>query len=131
MSASPYLAQQAVFARCLGSLLTSANQRPGVIVIPVEVGVLQHRKLRPVMGAEPAGATVSGSDAVHMPHSLHYDRMAADLAIYRDGALIADGDPLWDELGAFWKGLEPTCRWGGDFSEPDRDHYSVAWGGRQ
>ena len=52
-----------------------------------------------------------------------------DLILFRDGA------PCWDsedyrELGDFWKSLDPLCRWGGDFRNPDGGHFSIAHQGR-
>lgn len=62
--------------------------------------------------------------------SCHKIRMAIDLNLFKDGAFLqssADHAPL----GAYWKSLHPLCRWGGDFSTPDGNHYSMEWQGQQ
>lgn len=62
--------------------------------------------------------------------SLHIDRLAVDLNLFKDGKYITDGTGHTD-LGAFWKSLHPLCRWGGDFPKKDFNHYSMEWGGRK
>lgn len=58
-------------------------------------------------------------------HSLHMERLAIDLNFFKDGNYIEDGSQLAD-IGAWWKGLGPTYRWGGDFTHlPDGNHFSI------
>lgn len=62
--------------------------------------------------------------------SLHPQRLAIDLNLFRDGVIITD-DTGHRELGAWWKSLGPNHRWGGDFvhPRPDPDHYSISLDG--
>lgn len=64
-----------------------------------------------------------------MPHkagSLHYDRLAIDLNLFRDGKyLTATEDHL--PLGRYWEGLGGS--WGGRFG--DGNHYSLEHNGRK
>jgi hypothetical protein len=70
------------------------------------------------------------SDGVHMPSSLHYTRLAIDLNLFIRGVYITRSDDMaWIDLGSFWKGLDPSCSWGGDFG--DANHFSVTFGGRR
>lgn len=62
-------------------------------------------------------------------NSLHIERLAIDLNLFRDGHYLTRTEHH-AEFGAFWKSLHPLCRWGGDFSRPDGNHYSIAHGGR-
>lgn len=62
--------------------------------------------------------------------SLHIDRLAVDLNLFRDGMFLSRSDDH-AHLGAYWKTLHPLNRWGGDFRRPDGNHYSMEWGGRQ
>jgi len=56
----------------------------------------------------------------HKRHSLHYDRLAIDLNLFRDGKyLIKTEDHLM--LGEFWEFLGGS--WGGRFD--DGNHYSL------
>jgi len=61
--------------------------------------------------------------------SLHRLKLAIDLILFKNG------EPCWDSeqyepLGIFWKSLNPLCRWGGDFSNPDGGHFSLTHQGR-
>ena len=60
-------------------------------------------------------------------NSLHRDRLAVDFNLFRDGVFLSStSDHL--PLGVFWEGLGGS--WGGRFSKPDGNHYSLSWGGR-
>ena len=84
-----------------------------------------------------AGDFARNDNRGHMPGSMHYARLAADLNVF---IFTAEGTweylesydeaPLmWDRLGTYWKALHPLCRWGGDFETRDLNHFSVtAWG---
>jgi hypothetical protein len=57
--------------------------------------------------------------------SLHTERLAIDLNLFKDGAYITDGTGH-SELGGWWKTLGPNHRWGGDFAKKDFNHYSLS-----
>lgn len=56
--------------------------------------------------------------------SLHLVRLAVDLNLFRDGRYRTDSED-YKALGDYWKSLDPLCRWGGDFSKPDGNHFSL------
>ena len=66
-------------------------------------------------------------------NSLHTQRLAIDVNLYGpDGYYDGSTQPgrmAYRDLGTYWKGLDPSCCWGGDFSSPDLDHYSFTFGG--
>ena len=63
-------------------------------------------------------------------NSLHIQRLAIDLNLFKLGALITDSED-YRFLGDFWKTCDPLCRWGGDFtSRPDGNHFSISYQGR-
>lgn len=62
-------------------------------------------------------------------NSVHKQRLAVDLNLFRDGRYLTSSEDH-KPLGEFWKSLHPDCRWGGDFSSPDGNHYSMTHGGR-
>lgn len=63
-------------------------------------------------------------------NSLHSKRLAIDLNIIIAGQLAMD-ILEYRPLGAFWKGLHPLARWGGDFHSRDAGHFSFQYGGIQ
>ena len=65
----------------------------------------------------------------HMPDSLHYDRLAADMNLFVDGEWMQGDCPEWQELGRVWKSFHPLCAWGGDFA--DFNHFSLTDKGRK
>jgi hypothetical protein len=57
----------------------------------------------------------------HKKDSFHYKRLAIDLNLFKDGVYLKDTkDHI--KLGVFWKSIGGT--WGGDFKNPDGNHYS-------
>lgn len=59
----------------------------------------------------------------HKANSLHYDKCAADLNLFRDGVFLTTTKDHSD-FGAYWEGLSPYCTWGGRWS--DGNHYEVS-----
>jgi hypothetical protein len=67
-------------------------------------------------------------DTPHKRNGNHFNRLAGDYNLWAyDGSkwvLLRNGnEPQWLEAGAYWKSLNPLCRWGGDFG--DANHLSV------
>ena len=60
-------------------------------------------------------------------NSLHCDRLAIDLNLFKDGRWLTESEDH-RELGEYWEGLHEDCRWGGRFG--DGNHYSVTYEGR-
>lgn len=58
--------------------------------------------------------------------SLHQLRIAVDLNLFRNGVFLTNLSD-WMPLGAFWESLGGS--WGGRFSKPDADHFSIEHGG--
>ena len=70
-------------------------------------------------------------DGPHMRGGTHYMRLGQDLNLWISDVWISGGaHPAWRELGAFWKGLHPDARWGGDFERSDPNHFSFAHAGK-
>ncbi len=81
-------------------------------------------------------------DAAHgkgISHSLHIDRLAIDLNLFKGSAALTEAAD-YKPLGDYWKALSRPgiqCCWGGDFMDsqgrpkPDADHFSIAFGGRK
>jgi len=78
---------------------------------------------------DPRVASLNADTGAGIKKSLHVDRLAIDINLYKDGKYLMFSADHKD-FGKFWKSLHPLCRWGGDFSKPDGNHYSLTWQGR-
>ena len=60
--------------------------------------------------------------------SLHCEKLAADILIFKKGVLCTTGDE-YKVFGAYWKSLHQFARWGGDFTHGptagDYGHFSI------
>jgi len=101
--------QQYVFSRGVSSLLQEAN-RQGLEVTLGEAW------------RSPEEARRLGN-----PRSLHAQRLAIDLNLFREGVWLRKSEEH-RPLGEWWEQQHPLFRWGGRFG--DGNHYSMAWGGR-
>ena len=70
----------------------------------------------------------------HMPGSLHELGLAADLDLYKDGKYLSATEDH-RVLGSWWiargRNLGLPLAWGGEFTKPDGNHYSITWSGRR
>jgi hypothetical protein len=60
-------------------------------------------------------------------NSLHCQRLAIDLNLFRDGVYLSSSESH-RPLGEWWEARHELCRWGGRFH--DGNHYSLTHGGR-
>lgn len=72
----------------------------------------------------PEQAALNAQTGAGIVHSLHIIRLAVDLNLFVGGDYKSDTDS-YKSLGDFWKTLDPDCSWGGDFSKPDGNHFSL------
>lgn len=72
----------------------------------------------------PEQAAFNAQKGTGISNSLHTKRLAIDLNLFKNGTyLTATEDHRM--LGEYWKSLDQDCCWGGDFSKPDGNHYSL------
>lgn len=68
----------------------------------------------------------------HRPGSLHHSGLAADLLLYLKGDYLTKTEDYYT-LGVHWEALGELrnlpLRWGGRFSQPDGNHFSLERGG--
>jgi hypothetical protein len=54
--------------------------------------------------------------------SLHTQRLAIDLNLFRAGVYLSSSE-AHARLGEWWEKQHPCCRWGGNFTRADGNHY--------
>lgn len=78
----------------------------------------------------PEQAALNAAKGYGISNSLHTERLAIDLNLFKDGRYITDGEGH-TELGRWWKSLGQDYRHGGDFTKKDHNHYSITPDGRR
>jgi len=73
-------------------------------------------------------AALNAAKGSGIAHSLHTQRLAVDLQLFKDGTYLTD-PAAYRPLGEFWKTLDPDAAYGGDFKSIDADHFSLSWNG--
>lgn len=76
----------------------------------------------------PEQARLNAEQGKGVEASLHLERLAIDLNLFRNGTWL-QGTEDHRPLGEHWESLHPLCRWGGRFQ--DGNHYSITHGGRK
>lgn len=132
---STLLRAQNAFLKNLARLRNMmATLHPDWILTLAEGGVDRVRKGHPIdKDGKPAPELSKYSDAVHMPESKHYVRLAVDLNLFipvDDKALdyrqvVDSGAPEWVEIHALWEHLDPMNRFMPEGSA-DANHLSRA-----
>lgn len=110
--------QQSKFVYCLSMLIRFTYYRGWQLTLG-EGKLLAERK------GWLSGKLTTFRDAVHKIGGKHYAGLAIDLNLFIDGQWISSGDhPAWQDLGRYWKSLDPSATWGGDFASVDVNHFS-------
>ncbi len=78
----------------------------------------------------PQQAAWNAAQGIGTSTSLHIERLAIDLNLFKEGRFITDSEGH-TELGRWWKSLGQDYRWGGDFVKKDFNHYSISPDGRR
>lgn len=79
----------------------------------------------------PAAARENAASGAGIANSLHIDKLAIDLNLFRNGTWLNKTEDF-AAAGVYWKSLHPLCRWGGDWkSRKDGNHFSVTYAGRE
>lgn len=81
----------------------------------------------------PEEAARLAHEGLGIRHSLHTVRLAIDLNLFIDGTYQARSD-AYEPLGTWWEAQSTgdlVCAWGGRFSTPDGNHFSIEHEGRR
>lgn len=73
----------------------------------------------------PEQAALNAKTGAGISNSLHTKRLAVDLQLFLDDVYQTES-AAYKPLGDYWKTLDPEAAWGGDFSRPDGNHFSLA-----
>lgn len=73
----------------------------------------------------PEQAALNAKTGAGISNSLHTKRLAVDMNLFIDGVYQTQSE-AYKPLGEYWKSLDPDCAWGGDFSRPDGNHFSLS-----
>jgi len=106
-------AKQRAFAKCVGELLVFAYARG------YEISLGEAMR-------SPEEAIRLAKAGLGIRNSLHCQRLAIDLNLFKNGKLLTKSEDH-TELGEWWEAHGGT--WGGRFH--DGNHYSYAHGGRK
>jgi D-alanyl-D-alanine carboxypeptidase-like protein len=109
---------QEEFAQSVARLI----QKAGTLGYGVTLGEAWRTPEQAALNAKKLDAS---GNPVGISTSLHMERLAIDLNLFKDGVYITD-DEGHRELGAWWKSLGPRYKWGGDFKRQDPNHYSIS-----
>lgn len=78
----------------------------------------------------PQQAVWNAANGIGTSTSLHIDRLAIDLNLFKDGRYITNEEGH-SELGPWWEALNSDHRWGGRFTKRDWNHYSLSSDGKR
>jgi hypothetical protein len=108
--------KQRLFARLLGEFLVWIFQQPGYEVVG---GEWQRTKEQ---------AALNAAKGTGIANSLHELLLACDLSFFLNGVYQTESE-AYRPLGEKWESMHELCRWGGRFSKPDGDHFSIEHNG--
>lgn len=74
----------------------------------------------------PEQAALNAKTGAGISNSLHTKRLAVDLNLFVNGVYQTDS-ASYQPLGLYWEGIGGA--WGGRFSKPDGNHFSLAFEG--
>lgn len=75
----------------------------------------------------PAEAELNAQQGIGIANSLHTQKLAADLNIFKPDGSLCETVEDYTEAGEEWERRGGS--WGGRFARPDCDHFSLEWGG--
>lgn len=102
--------KQRLFMQMLGQFIVWIYQQPGYAVTG---GELERSK---------AQADANAASGAGISKSLHLKRLAIDLNLFINGVYQTDSDS-YKQLGEKWESMGGS--WGGRFSKPDGNHFSL------
>lgn len=81
----------------------------------------------------PEQAALNAAKGIGIAQSLHSQRLAIDLNLFKDGVYLTSSE-AYRVFGEWWEQLSTPlyqCCWGGRFTKPDGNHFSISHDGRK
>lgn len=76
----------------------------------------------------PEQAALNAASGKGIKNSNHIVRLAVDLNLFINGEYKTNSED-YKPLGEYWLTINPLCAWGGNFSKPDGNHFSLEHNG--
>lgn len=73
-----------------------------------------------------AQADANAASGIGISNSLHLLSCAIDISLFKDGTYLTNTVD-YTPVGEYWESIGGS--WGGRFSNPDGDHFSLTWQG--
>lgn len=73
----------------------------------------------------PEQAALNAQKGSGIAHSLHIERLALDINLFRNGEYLTQTEDF-RTLGEWWESLGPNHKWGGRFQRADGNHFSIS-----
>ena len=70
----------------------------------------------------PEQAAIYAKDGRGIKDSLHCQRLAIDLNLFKDGNYLTNTED-YEPAGIYWESLNPLNKWGGRFTRKDGNHF--------
>lgn len=72
----------------------------------------------------PEQAAIYAKSGKGILKSLHCERLAIDLNLFKDGEYLSFTKD-YEPFGVYWESLNPANRWGGRFTRADGNHFEM------
>jgi len=73
----------------------------------------------------PEQAALNAQKGTGIAHSLHIERLAIDINLFRDGQYLTQTEDF-RPLGEWWESQGTNYKWGGRFARADGNHFSIS-----
>lgn len=114
-----------------GKMTLGEKQREFTRLVSLLINYAYQQKFEFTFGEAwrpPEMAELYAKQGKGIKNSLHTKRLAIDLNLFQNGKYLTDSKD-YEILGKYWESLSTDqlqCCWGGRFSKPDGNHFSIS-----
>jgi len=102
---------QAIFAGNVARLILKMNEAPYTCTLGEAYRTTEQAQWNAARG-------------IGIANSLHCQRLAIDLMLFKDGVYCSDSE-AYRPFGEYWVTLNSLNRWGGSFTKKDGNHFEM------